>query len=82
MRRELGLAVGLRPNARTYSGGTAPLRTIEGVGDAGPVGRWVLLECGHWRQIRDYDIMPLLNRKRPLRARCAVCQHELQEGLI
>jgi hypothetical protein len=64
-----------------YSGRTAPLRLIVGVGDQGVVGQWVLLECGHWRQIRDYNIMPAMGRKRPVRARCGPCSQQT-EGLL
>ena len=57
-----------------YSGPSAPLREIVGVGDLGAVGQWVLLACTHWKQIRDYHIMPAMGRRRPLRARCGLCE--------
>jgi hypothetical protein len=61
-----------------HAGAGAPLRAITGLGGAGPVGRLVKLACGHWREIRDYDLMPLLGRKRPVRARCGLCREGIE----
>lgn len=58
-----------------YSGPGAPLREIIGLGALGAVGRWVLLDCEHWREIHGYDLLPAIGRKRPTRARCGVCRH-------
>jgi hypothetical protein len=58
-----------------YSGTSAPLRGIVGLGDHGGVGRWVLLDCTHWKQIRDFDIMPAMGRRQPVRARCGLCEN-------
>jgi hypothetical protein len=66
---------GWNPIARLqrYPGPGAPLRTIMRLGPCGAFGRWVLLECKHWREIRDYEILPILGRKRPTRSRCGLC---------
>ena len=56
-----------------YPGRSAPLQAIVGLGDTGALGRWVLLECRHWREIRDYDLLPALGRRRPVHARCGLC---------
>lgn len=57
-----------------YPGPNAPMRAIVGVGRHGPVGRFVLLECDHWREITSYDFLPLMGRKRPVKARCGLCR--------
>ena len=57
-----------------YAGPGAPLVDIVGLGGLGVFGRWVLLRCGHWREIRDYDLLPLLGRAHPVRARCGLCR--------
>lgn len=67
--------VRLRPSyVERYCGPGSPARRIVGVAGCGPVGRRVLLECGHMREIRDYDFMPLLKRKQPTSARCGCCR--------
>ena len=58
-----------------YAGPGSPLVEIVGVGGLGPLGRFVLLRCGHWREIRDYDLLPIIGRAHPERARCGLC-HE------
>jgi hypothetical protein len=68
--------VHLRPShLQRYAGQGAPMRRIVGVGDGhGAIGQPVLLACGHWREIRDWAIMPLMGRKRPTQARCGCCR--------
>jgi hypothetical protein len=60
------------------AGPGAPLRNIVGLGGLGVIGRWTLLECGHWREIRDYDLAPILGRKRPTKARCGCCRDRIE----
>lgn len=57
-----------------YPGPNAPLREIVHVGHLGSFGRWVLLECDHWREIRDYDLLPLMGRPKPKKSRCGLCR--------
>lgn len=57
-----------------YPGPGAPLRRIVGEGRLGPLGRWVLLECRHWREITHYDLLPVEGKKKPVRARCGLCR--------
>jgi hypothetical protein len=57
-----------------YPGPGAPLQAIVGIGRAGPVGRFVHLACGHWREITSYDLMPVMGRKQPVSARCGLCR--------
>lgn len=57
-----------------YPGPGAPLRKIVGLGPARTVGRMVKLDCGHWREITHYDIMPAMGRKRPESSRCGFCR--------
>jgi hypothetical protein len=67
--------VQLRPShVQRHCGAGSPMRPIVGVGRLGPIGTWVLLDCGHWREIRDYNIAPMLGRKRPVQARCGCCR--------
>ena len=60
-----------------YAGAGAPLMSIVGLGRQGCLGRWVLLRCGHWREIRDYDLLPALGRSRPQHARCGLCRERI-----
>ena len=65
----------LRPShVQRYAGAGSPMRRIVGVAGQGCVGTYVLLSCGHWREIRDYLIMPAMGRKRPTSARCGCCR--------
>jgi hypothetical protein len=41
------------------------MREIVHVGHRGIIGRSVLLECDHWRELRDYDLIPLMGRRKP-----------------
>jgi hypothetical protein len=67
--------VQLRPShVQRYAGAGAPLRRIVGVCGHGAIGRVVLLACGHHREIRDWTIMPLMGRERPVQARCGCCR--------
>jgi hypothetical protein len=61
--------VQLRPShVQRHCGPGSPLRPIVGVGEHG----WVLLGCGHWRQIRDWGITP--PAERPRQSRCGCCR--------
>ncbi len=60
-----------------YAGADAPQRSIVGLGSQGCLGRWVLLGCGHWREIRDFDLLPALGRSQPQRARCGLCRERI-----
>ena len=65
----------LKPSfVQRYCGPGSPKWHIVGIGEAGQLGRWVLLSCGHWRELRDYDVQPALGRKRPRRAGCGCCR--------
>jgi hypothetical protein len=65
----------LRPShVQRYAGAGSPMRAIVGVGGLSCFGTATLLECGHWREIRDYALMPLMGRKRPTKARCGCCR--------
>lgn len=67
--------VQLRPShVQRHAGAGSPLRAIVAIGRPGPIGRWTLLACGHWREIRDFDIMPAMGRRRPISARCGCCR--------
>lgn len=69
----------LRPShVQRHCGSKSPLRRIVGVGKLGVIGRWALLDCGHWREIRDYDLQPALGRKIPRRAACGCCRLNYQ----
>jgi hypothetical protein len=57
-----------------YPGPGAPLRPIIAEGHLGPIGRWVLLECRHWREIIHYDLLPVEGKKKPVRERCGLCR--------
>jgi hypothetical protein len=61
-----------------YAGPGAPLRRIVGLGGSGAIGKRVLLLCGHWREIRDWEVMPLLGRQRPASARCGLCRAHIR----
>jgi hypothetical protein len=70
-------SVDLRPSmVQRYAGRGSPLRPIVALGQLGPLGRWALLSCGHWREIRDYDLIPIRRdgRKQPTKARCGCCR--------
>jgi hypothetical protein len=65
----------LRPSyVQRYAGAGSPLRPIVGLGRHGSFGQWTLLKCGHWREIRDYNIAPALGRNRPKASRCGCCR--------
>ena len=67
--------VQLRPSyVQRYAGPGAPLREIVGVAGYGSFGRWVLLECGHYREIRDYGMQALTGKKVPTKSRCGCCR--------
>jgi hypothetical protein len=71
--------VGRRPShLQRHPGPGAPLRRITAEGRLGPIGRWVLLECGHWREIIHYDLLPLEGKKKPARARCGLCRDGIE----
>ena len=71
--------VTLRPaHLQRYSGTDSPKRLIVGEMGPGALGAWLLLECGHPRDLRHWYIMPLLGRKRPTHARCACCRERIQ----
>jgi hypothetical protein len=56
--------VACRPlHLHRHPGPGAPLRRIVAEGRLGPIGRWVLLECQHWREIVHYDLLPLEARR-------------------
>lgn len=67
--------VTLRPShVQRHCGPGSPLRQIAGIGELGSIGRWVLLACGHMREIRDYDLYPSMGRPKPRWARCGCCR--------
>jgi hypothetical protein len=67
--------VRLRPSyVQRYAGPGSPLRSIVAVRSGDSFGRWVSLSCGHMRAIRDWDLMPVMGRKRPSAARCGCCR--------
>lgn len=71
--------VHLRPSyLQRYPGPGAPLRAIVGLGGHGPVGRYVRLACRHWREITHYDLLPVMGRKPPTRARCGLCREGIE----
>jgi hypothetical protein len=57
-----------------HPGPGAPLRRIIRESELGPIGRWVYLECRHWREIIHYDLLPLEGKKKPIRSRCGLCR--------
>lgn len=61
-----------------YAGTSSPLREIVGLGEGGTLGRWVLLECGHPKDVRDWHTLPLRGRKRPTHVRCGCCRERIQ----
>jgi len=61
-----------------YCGPGSPAHAIVGLGELGALGRWALLACGHWREIRDWDLMPAMGRKRPTKARCGCCRMQIK----
>jgi hypothetical protein len=63
--------VQLRPShVQRHAGPGSPLRRITHIA----MHDWVLLDCEHWRYIRDFNIMPTMGRKRPSSARCGCCR--------
>lgn len=66
----------LRPShVQRYAGRDSPLQKVVGIGGHGPVGRLLLLGCGHWREIRDWDLGRLVGNKPEQRqARCGLCR--------
>jgi hypothetical protein len=71
--------VRLRPSyLQRYSGTDSPKRLI--VGEMGPaaLGAWVLLECGHPKDVRDWYTATLIKRKRPTHARCGCCRERIK----
>lgn len=64
-----------RPSyVQRYCGSGSPRRAIVGIAGLDAFGRRVLLDCGHYRVIRDFDLMPALGRKPPTAARCGCCR--------
>ena len=67
--------VSKRPSyLQRYCGPGAPMRRITHVAEVDSFGRWVRLDCGHMRCIRDWDLMPVIGRKRPSTSRCGCCR--------
>lgn len=68
-----------RPSYLTrYCGPGAPKRRIVAEGGPGALGTWLLLECGHWRDLRDWETMPALGRRRPTHTGCGCCRMRIR----
>lgn len=68
-------AVYLRPShVQRHCGSGSPARKIVYHGKLGPIGRWLLLECGHWREVRDFQLRQCLGLPLPKRSRCGCCR--------
>jgi hypothetical protein len=68
-----------RPShVQRYSGKGSPLRAIVALGAYGSVGRFVLMECGHWKDSRAYGADGFwavsVGRKLPTKTRCGCCR--------
>jgi hypothetical protein len=71
--------VQLRPShLQRYAGTNSPKRAIVGYLKPGSLGAWMLLDCGHPKDVRDWFTLPMRGRKRPTHARCGCCRERIR----
>ena|SRR5690349_10494584 len=71
--------VNLRPSMlQRYAGTNSPKRLIVGYLGVGSLGAWLLLECGHPKDVRDWHTKRALGKPTPTHVRCGCCRERIK----